>query len=118
MSNTNKVVAQTYFEISEVQYKNVTEALDFSKDVFTYLKSTYTAKGMQPISLSNLEQHINEYRAVQGEKTANRCILKGLYNNDFNGENCTQGAPFLFFDIDVKKDKENTHLLSESANRI
>lgn len=119
MSKGNKTVAQTYYEISDVQHKQVQTCIDYSDKVFTYLENAYTSKNMEFISVKDLEQFINKYNNVQGGKTNDRCILKGLFKDGFNGVNCFKNSPYLFFDIDVKDKedkKENTHLLHPEVN--
>src|SRR5690554_2948811 len=114
MSNGTTPIVQTYYEISEVKHKEVGSSLDYSDEVFTYLKSMHYAKGMELISLDKLEQLINKYSNADGGKLKDRCLLKGLYENDYNGKDCIKNVPYLFFDVDVKnkkKKKENVHLL-------
>lgn len=121
MSNGITPIVQTYYEISEVKHKEVSSSLDYSEEVFTYLKSMQSAKGMELISLDKLEQLINKYSNADGGKLKDRCLLKGLYKDNFNGADCYKNVPYLFFDIDVKdkgKKKENVHLLRSKTNQI
>src|SRR5690554_3327081 len=121
MSNGTTPIVQTYYEISEVKHKEVGSSLDYSDEVFTYLKSMKSAKGMELISLDKLEQLINKYSNADGSKLKDRCLLKGLYKDNFNGADCYKNVPYLFFDIDVKdkaKKKENVHLLRSKTNQI
>lgn len=120
MGNGKKPVAQTYFEVTDIKHNRVKTSLDYSDNVFTYLKNAYTADKMRPISINDFGQLINEYSNAKGGKYNDRCLLKGLYKNGFNGADCIKGVPYLFFDIDVKdsdKKKENTHLLSVEKNQ-
>ena len=117
MSDELKLVAQTYFEVSDVKHQPITEPLDYSKDVFTYLKNKYTADEMRPISLNTLEQLINDYSNAKGGKEADRCMLKGLFKDGYTSVDCVENVPYLFFDIDVKKE-ENPHLLADATNKI
>jgi len=121
MGNGIKPVAQTYIEVSNVKHKTVNAFLDYSNEVFTYLKNAYTADNMKPLSLKDFEQLINEYSNAKGGKQNDKCLLKGLFKNGYNGENCVKPVPYLFFDIDVKdneKKKENTHLLHPETNQV
>jgi len=118
MSKGKTPIVQTYYEFSEVKHKEVNTSLDYTDNVFTYLKSMKYAKGMELISLKVLEQLINKYSNADGGKLKDRCLLKGLYKNDFNGVDCIKNAGYLFFDIDVKEKKENVHLLQPKTNEI
>lgn len=113
-----KPVARTYYEISNIKHTEVKAPLDYSKPVFTYLKNAYTDKVLQPISVKDLGQIINQYSNAKGGKFADRCLLKGKYKGGFSGSNCYQNAPYLFFDIDIKPDKENNHLIQWATNEV
>lgn len=118
MGNGVKPIAQTYFKVSNIKHRQVKTSLDYSRDVFTYLKNAYTANGMYSISVNDLGQLVNEYKNDAGGKVNDRCLLKGLYKDGYSGVNCIANVPYLFFDIDVKDGKENTHLLDVEANQI
>ena len=67
-------------------------------------------------SLTSLTERLNNIVRT-GSKHNSIAILKGLYSGGTSGAFCHTSAPFLFFDIDVSKDKkENTHLLEPSKN--
>jgi len=59
MSKGKTPIVQTYYEFSEVKHKEVNTSLDYTDNVFTYLKSMKYAKGMELISLKVLEQLVN-----------------------------------------------------------
>jgi len=116
MSKGIQPIAQTYYKFSKVKHREVNASLDYTDNVFTYLESMKYAKGMQLISLEVLEQLINNYSNADGGKLKDRCLLKGLYKDNFNGVDCFKNVPYLFFDIDVKEDKENVQLLQPITN--
>ena len=59
--------------------------------------------------LNTIKQRLTKHNSI--------AILKGLYKDGTSGAYCYEGAPFLFFDIDVSKKKnENTHLLKAFNN--
>lgn len=123
MSNGIKPVARTYYEISDVKHTKVSKLLDYTKKAFSLYKGLNFYKSMRLISLCDLEQLINVYKAHPKGKDYNKIIFKGQYDGKYyKGENCINGAPYLFFDIDVKsKDKgddkdENTHLFAPVTN--
>lgn len=116
MSESN-INAQTYYEIKRLCFKTSHTTPDYTKNVFTYLKNEFTADVLEPINLIRLEQEIKECKAKT--KQGNRCLLKGLYKDGFDGKDCYQSAGFLFFDIDVKntdKKKENLELFNFNNN--
>ncbi len=59
--------------------------------------------------LNTIKQRLTKHNSI--------AILKGLYKGGTSGAYCYKSAPFLFFDIDVSKEKnENTHLLETFNN--
>jgi len=121
MSKGKTPIAQTYYKFSNVKSKAVNTSLDYTNKAFTYLKSMRYATGMELISVNDLGQLINNYSNANGGKLKDRCLLKGLYENNFNGVDCIKNGPYLFFDIDVKsneKKKENAHILHHDLNQI
>jgi hypothetical protein len=120
MSNGKTPIVQTYYDFTDVKHRTVNSRLSYSDEVFTYLKSMRYAKGMELISLDKLEQLINKYSNAEGGKLKDRCLLKGLYKDGFDGVNCYKNVPYLFFDIDIKntkKEKQNLHLLQPKTNQ-
>lgn len=117
MSKGNEPIAQTYYEITETKHTQVETCLDYFAKAFTLLKNAYTAKGMELVSLNDLAQILNKYFNAVGGKDENQCVLKGKYKDGFNGADCYQNAPYLFFDIDVKE-TENPNLLNAELNNI
>ena len=124
MSKRQTPIVQTYYEFSDVKHREVNTSLDYTDNVFMYLQSMRYAKGMQAISLKVLEQLINNYSNADGGKEEDRCLLKGLYKDNYNGVDCYKNVPYLFYDIDVKDDikngkirKENIHLFDPEANQ-
>lgn len=119
MGSYKNVVAQTYIEISDLKHKETKQVLDYNKKGFTYLKNQFSDEVLTSVSINEIEQLLNTYKNAESGKHNNRCLLKGLYRNGYNGSDCYQNAPYLFFDIDVKnKDekKENIHLLDKITN--
>ena len=120
MSKGITPIVQTYYKFSNLKHREVNTSLDYTNNVFTHLESMEHAKGMQLISLEYLEQLINKYSNADGGKLKDRCLLKGLYKDYFNGANCYKNVPYLFFDIDVKntkEKKENVHLIHPDTNQ-
>lgn len=85
--------------------------------LFSWLKNMY-AKSSEDISLNEFVHRLNKYK--KRPKNQSNTLLKGLYRGGTNGIHNVKTAPFLFFDIDVKNNKEkkeNTHLLSIENNK-
>lgn len=127
-----KPIALTYYDVSNVKHTEVKKPLDYSINVFQLYKNQLSGNDNQPISLNDLGQLINKYRNDPRGKDYNKCLLKGLYKDWYKGENCIKGAPYLFFDIDVKDKpaefdsngklikkgkRENIHLFDPEKNQ-
>ena len=121
MSDFSKVVQKVDFEI-KVKH-SIAKSLLNENDVFFSEVNAYfsnTRKVGKAIycqhSLASLTERLNNI--VRTESKHNSiAILKGLYSGGTSGTFCYTSAPFLFFDIDVSKDKkENIHLLEPSKN--
>lgn len=106
MGSYKNVVAQTYIEISDLKHKETKQVLDYNKKGFTYLKNQFSDEVLTSVSINEIEQLLNTYKNAESGKHNNRCLLKGLYRNGYNGSDCYQNAPYLFFDIDVKNKDE------------
>jgi hypothetical protein len=120
MSDLNKVVPITDYRVGITHhFDNFNLVLDtpcFS-EINNYYSST-KKQGVpvkQYLTLNSLLERLNTIKQ-RLSKNNSIAILKGLYKGGTSGAYCYQGAPFLFFDIDVKKDKENTHLLDAFNN--
>jgi hypothetical protein len=121
MNDLKKVVTIADFKVSVKHHFNsskmVRNAPLFS-EVNTYYSNT--KKIGLPVkkqhTLNSLLERLNSIK-TKPTKADSIAILKGLYKDGTNGVFCYEGAPFLFFDIDVKKDKnENIHLLDKFKN--
>ena len=127
MSNDlNKVVAQTTFT-AEVKHKKQKFDFDINKDCFVEIKANYSDKQYHKTngvlfhySLKALQERLNNFKGKTGlKKSDNPAILKGIYKGGTKGEYCTETAPFMFFDIDVKDDdkkRENVALFDKVVN--
>ena len=120
MSNGIEPVVCTYYAVSNIEFKQTaTGSIDYSIKCFTWLPSVMTPEGMRDISLQEFQPLLNSYEKPKS-KTQSSGVLKGRYSGGFKGENCTQTAPYLFFDVDVantEKKKENVHLLDPVKNQ-
>lgn len=96
------------FDLLEVQ----------DKKLFSWLKNAY-ASTSEPITLKQIETRLNVYKKAK-RKNLSECLLKGIFDGGTSGVHNVKTAPFLFFDIDVKDDKdkkENVHLLDPRNNK-
>ena len=121
-ANPSQIIAQTEYKVFDVSHREATSSLDYSTQNLTWLPNSMKMRGMEAISLQEFIKKLNSHKkdAESGEKIANSGILKGLFSGGFSGKDCTQTAPFLFFDIDVKdtdKHKDNRHLLNPANNQ-
>lgn len=89
----------------------------YFSEINNYFNNTtkHGAPVKQHLTLNSLLERLNTIKQ-RLSKSDSIAMLKGLYKDGTSGEYCYEGAPFLFFDIDVKKDKENTHLLDAFSN--
>ena len=118
MSDLNKVVPITDFKVS---VKHRLDRIDLKLDTpcFSEINNFYcnTKKQGVPVkhyySLKGLLERLNTIKNNLAKNAI--AILKGLYKDGTSGEYSYEGAPFLFFDIDVK-DKENVHLFNAYKN--
>jgi hypothetical protein len=127
MSNDlKKVVAQTTFT-AEVNHTKQKFDFDLNKKCFVEIKPSYSDKQnhktkgvLSNYSLKDLQERLNNFKGKVGQKKAdNPAILKGMYNGGTKGEYCTETAPFVIFDIDVKNNdvkRENVALFDEVVN--
>ena len=69
----------------------------------------------QHLTLNSLLERLNTIKQ-RLSKNNSIAILKGLYKGGTSGAYCYESAPFLFFDIDVKENGENMHLLDAFKN--
>lgn len=122
MSKGINPIAQTFYDVTGVFCAKATQTPDYGLKSFTYLKNAFTADEMKPINLLEFEQLINNYKNNPKGKQYNNCLLKGLFEDGFSGQNIVQNSPYLFFDIDVKNDEkekkfENLHLFNTEDNQ-
>ena len=122
MNDNNKVVAIADYEV------NVKHRIDGNIDTmlntlcFSEINNHYdnAKKQGKPVlklhSLISLLERLNNIKQKL-KKNNSITILKGLYKGGTSGVYCYQNTPFLFFDIDVSKEKnENVHLLPTMNN--
>jgi hypothetical protein len=123
MSFHNKVVQITDYKVSITHHsENFKLALDipyFSE--INHYYSNFKKEGepvKKHLTLNGLLERLNTIKQ-KTDKDNSIAILKGLYKDGTSGVYCYKGAPFLFFDIDVKnkpKKKENVHLINAYNN--
>jgi hypothetical protein len=119
MSDLNKVVSIVDFKVS-VQHHFNSSKMVLSAPLFSEVNAYYsnTKKIGEPVkkhhTLNSLLERLNSIK-TKPTKSNSIAILKGLYKGGTNGVFCYEGAPYLFFDIDVKEN-ENTHLLDAKRN--
>lgn len=120
--DTNTIIAQTEYKISNVTHSVESLALCFTKSALTWLPDGISNRNKESISLKELENRINLYKSPKkiDEKINNSGFLKGIYSGYYNGANCTKSVPYLCYDIDVKssnKSDENPHLMNPINNK-
>ena len=119
MNDLNKAVQKINYEVSVSHDINnfnfVLDTLYFSEIDFYYSNTNKRGKPVkQYLTLNGLLERINTIKQKTSKKHS-IAILKGLYKDGTSGEYCYGDTPFLFFDIDVKKN-ENPHLLDSYTN--
>lgn len=122
-NDINKVVSVTDFKVSVKHHiKNIDVMLNtpFFSEINNYYSNT--KKEGVPVkhhyTLNSLLERLNTIKLKLAKHNA-IAMLKGLYKDGTSGAYCYEGAPFLFFDIDVKNTetkKENVHLLDAFKN--
>ena len=118
-NNLNKVVPKTETKVTithTIQNNSVCTKTKYFSHVDPYYsdKKPNSYFGVYKLhSLSSLLEQLHTSCATVKDKAP--AILKGLYKGGTKGQYCTTGAPFLFFDIDVKE-KENKRLYDAKAN--
>jgi len=119
VSEHNKVVQITNYKVSITHHsENFKLALNipyFSEIYNFYSNIKKEGKPIkQHLTLNGLLKRLNTIQENSPKKDS-IAILKGLYKDGTSGEYCYEDSPFLFFDIDVKKD-ENPQLLDSYKN--
>ena len=124
MSDLNKVVTIADFKVSVKHHFNSSKMV-LNAPLFSEVNAYYCEKKKigQPVkqhhTLNSLLERLNGIKVIPTKKNKENsiAILKGLYNGGTSGVFCFKGASYLFFDIDVKKEKnENVHLLDKLKN--
>lgn len=120
MSDTKNIALITDFEVT-VSHQFNNSKLVVDTPIFSEVNTFYsnTKRIGEPVkkyhTLITLLERLNNIKTIL-TKNNSIALLKGLYKNGTSGEYCYKGSPYLFIDIDVKKDKENTHLLDAKKN--
>lgn len=111
VNRTTKQVIVTK-EVSDIS--NLIETPYFSQVTPRYYEGSDEKPVLGTYSLKGLTELINN--APQKKKKENEiALLKGIYEGGTKGAYCSTRAPFIFFDVDVKK-KENAHLFDAKLN--
>ena len=120
MHDLNTVVVKKSLKITVV-HKVVNTNLSFLQPYFTEIEPYYSDKKpnmhrgvLSYHGLNGLLKRLNTYIS-SNKKFDAPAILKGIYKGGTNGHYCNDAAPFLFFDVDVKKD-ENRPLQDAYVN--
>ena len=119
MSDLKEVVSIADFKVSVQHHFNSSKMVQ-DAPLFSEVNAYYsnTKKIGLPVkkhhTLNTLLERLNNIK-TKPTKSNSIAILKGLYNGGTNGSFCYKGAPYLFFDIDVKE-KENAHLIDAKKN--
>ncbi|UAM98750.1 DEAD/DEAH box helicase family protein [Polaribacter litorisediminis] len=119
MSDLKEVVSIADFKVS-VQHHFNSLKMVLSAPLFSEVNAYYsnTKEIGLPVkkhhTLNTLLERLNGIK-TKPTKSNSIAILKGLYKGGTNGVFCYEGAPYLFFDIDVKEN-ENKHLLVKLNN--
>jgi hypothetical protein len=123
MSDHNKVVQITDYKV-DITHQIVNLSLVLDTPYFSEINHYYSnfKKEGEPVkqylTLNGLLERLNSIKQ-KTDKDNSIAILKGLYKDGTSGVYCYKGAPFLFFDIDVKNKptkKENVHLIDAYNN--
>lgn len=119
-SDLNTVVPKTTIKVN-ISHTPKASLLSLNTPIFSEIDRNYSDKNPNSYggvynyhTLNSLAERLNTFDS-QGTKDNNPAILKGIYKGGTKGEYCTTGAPYLFFDIDVKN-KENVHLNDAKLN--
>ncbi|MGP1991872.1 DEAD/DEAH box helicase family protein [Zobellia laminariae] len=120
MLDPNTVVVKTSLNIT-VSHKVVKTNLDLLQPYFTEIEPYYTDSKpnshegvVRYCGVDDLLKRLNTYIS-NNKKFDAPAILKGTYKGGTSGQYCTNAAPFLFFDVDVKGD-ENKPLQDSFKN--
>lgn len=95
----------------DVSINDLTTPIDYEKDFFVEIEPYYSDKMPKPnngiLNNYNLIKLLDRLNNLNEGLEKDKCpaILKGLYLGGTKGVYCIQAAPFLFIDIDVKKDE-------------
>ena len=106
MSDHNKVVQITDYKV-DITHQIVNLSLVLDTPYFSEINHYYSnfKKEGEPVkqylTLNGLLERLNTIKQ-KTDKDNSIAILKGLYKDGTSGVYCYKGAPFLFFDIDVK----------------
>lgn len=119
MSDLKKVVSIVDFKVSVKHHFNSSKMV-LNAPLFSEVNAYYS--NSKKIGLPVKKHHtlnglLERLNSIKNPTTKNNsiAILKGLYKGGTTGVFCYKGAPFLFFDIDVKE-KENAHLNDAKKN--
>jgi hypothetical protein len=120
MHDPNTVVIKKSLNIT-VSHKVVKTNLSFLQPYFTEIEPYYSEKKPNPhkgvvsyYGVNDLLKRLNTYIS-NNKKFDAPAILKGTYKGGTSGQYCTNAAPFLFFDVDVKGE-ENKPLQDSFKN--
>ena len=119
MSDLTKVVSIIDFKVSVKHHFNSSKMV-LNAPLFSEVYNYYSEMKKEGIpvkqhhTLKTLLERLNTIK-IKPTKNNSIAILKGLYKGGTSGEYCYKGAPYLFFDIDVKE-KENPRLLDKKQN--
>ncbi|MFD1292399.1 DEAD/DEAH box helicase family protein [Lutibacter holmesii] len=118
--DVNPIIPKINISI-EVQLNDIETPLSLDKEYFTEIEVYYSEnkpkqnKGIVAhYTLRQVEKRLNNL-TKNLKKDNDPALLKGIYNGGTRGVFCEFPAPFLFFDIDVKKN-ENQHLYDAFTN--
>lgn len=111
VNRTTKQVIVTK-EVSDIS--NLIETPYFSQVTPRYYEGSDEKPVLGTYTLKGLAELVNN--APKKKKKENEiALLKGIYEGGTKGAYCATRAPFIFFDVDVKK-KENAHLFDAKLN--
>ena len=117
----NKIIPKIKTTVT-VEVIEATKQIDAKHKIFTEIRPYYSKekddnpdKGIVTyLSVLELIERVNSL-PNNLKKDEAPAILKGLYKDGTSGVDCFRAAPFLAFDIDVKK-QENVNLLDAKKN--
>lgn len=121
MDDIKSVVPKVDYKVN-VKHTTAVNPLNSKTEFFSEVNSYFSNSKKEGTavycfhSLASINERLNNIVQTKS-KHKSIALLKGLYSGGTSGMYCHTSAPFLFYDIDVSKEKkENLHLLEPCLN--